>query len=96
MKRYNDDIEEGIAHLHVFYQSLNSAAANCQDTTKSHIKMINDSLKEVNAETIIANLAEKKNHVELAMVNMKMNAGIHDYHDYGMNLADIYLTLTSE
>ena len=95
-KRYNADIEDGIAHLRTIYLSLGSAAANCQDTTKSQIKLIKDGLEEINADTIIANLAEYEKHVKLNMTKMKMHSSVNEFHDYGMNLADIYITLTKK
>lgn len=47
-------------------------------------------------ESIIANLADKKNHIELMMAKMKMQSTVHDYIEYGLSLGDIYLTLVAQ
>jgi len=58
MKRYNADIEDGIAHMRAIYMTLGEATANCSDETKEEIKMLTDRLDELDSDTIISNLVD--------------------------------------
>lgn len=44
-------------------------------------------------EKIISNLATYKKHIELMMAKIKMQHVVHDYIEYGVSIADIYMTL---
>lgn len=96
MKRWNADVEDGVTHLRTTYQSLTGASTNCSADTQEQIKTVVERLNEINEETILNNLAESKHHVELTFANMKMNASVHDFSTYGMNLADLYITLAAQ
>ena len=51
---------------------------------------------EYTDDSIIANLAENKKHIELMMAKMKMQHVVHDYIEYGLSYGDIYMTLVSQ
>jgi len=96
MKRYNDDVVDGVAHLRTVYQSLNSAVANCSAATQQDVQSVVDRLDTIDEQTILDNLAERKKHVELMMAKMKMTAVMHDFPEYGQFLGDLYLTVTGQ
>ena len=50
---------------------------------------------ELDEDVIVSNLRDNKGHVELLMAKMKMQHTVHDFFEYGMNFADIYLTLVT-
>jgi|Transcript_35589 ribosomal protein S8 len=80
MKRYNDDVADGVAHLRAVYQSLSSATANCSSKTQKEIASVVERLDQIKDEaSLMSNMAENKNHVELTLAKMKMTAVIHDY-----------------
>jgi len=79
-------------------QYLDQNIADCKDSTKEQVTVIQDMAAQVKytEESIIANLADKKNHIELMMTKMKMQHSVHDYIEYGLSLGDIYLTLVAQ
>lgn len=94
MKRYNEDVVQGVAHLNSIYKSLGSYVEACSDKTKEQVKIVESKLAAVDEATILANLADHKNHIELTYAKMKMHAIMHDFPEWGMSLADFYTTVT--
>ena len=94
MKRYNDDITDGVAHMTQVLNSIEGAVSECKASTQKQVKAMTAKLGKVNEKTIIGNLADKKNHVELMMVNMKYNEVSHDFQEYAAHLGELYMTLT--
>jgi len=83
MKRSNEDVVQGLAHLAATYKSLSSYVAGCSDQTKQQVQMVEARLVATDEAKILANLAEHKNHVELTLAKMKMQASLHDFPEWG-------------
>ena len=52
-------------------------------------------MADIDEATIVARLAAHKNHLELTLAKMKMHAALHDYSEWVMSVANLYLTVTA-
>ena len=95
MKRYNDDVVDGVAHLRTVYMGLEGAVSGCKKETQTLVQGLSAKVGEVDEKTILANLADKKKHVELLMAKMKMTDVAHEFDQYGVYLSELYLTLAA-
>lgn len=95
MKRYNDDVVDGVAHLRTVYMGLESAVEGCKKETQTLTQGVSAKITKVDENTILTNLADKKNHVELLMAKMKMTDVAHEFDQYGVYLGELYLTLAT-
>lgn len=95
MKRYNDDVVDGVAHLRTVYMGLESAVEGCKKETQTLTQGVSAKIAKVDEKTILTNLADKKNHVELLMAKMKMTDVAHEFEQYGVHLGELYLTLAA-
>jgi len=75
--------------------NLDESVENCKDLTKEQVKEMSEQVVSVDEDTVLANLAENKNHIELLMAKMKMQSAMHDYMNFGYSLADVFLTLSA-
>jgi len=94
MKRYNDDVIEGVTELNSVYASLGDYVKGCSKETIDQIAAVQERVNAVEEDMILANLEVSKKHVELTYAFMKMEAAQHDFSSYGQNLAEYYLTVT--
>ena len=94
MKRYNDDVIEGVTELNSVYASLGDYVKGCSKETIDQIAAVQERVNAVEEDMILSNLEVSKKHVELTYAFMKMEAAQHDFSSYGQNLAEYYLTVT--
>jgi len=85
--RYNADIIDFEAHMTRILLSLDLTVDECQDLTKEQVTLVQDQIRDVDDDTVIANLAANKDHVELLYAKMKMYQATHDYINFGSALA---------
>ena len=94
MKRYNDDLINGVSDLNELFKNLDKSVAECQKGTIDEVKKLQERVGAVEDEVLLANVADNKHHIELTYAKMKMQAEQHDFFGYGSNLAEFYLTAT--
>lgn len=94
MKRYNDDLINGVSALNETFKNLDTSVAACSEDTKNQVKTVQQRVAAIEDEVLLANVADNKHHIELTYAKMKMQAEEHDFFGYGSNLAEFYLTAT--
>ena len=93
--RYNADILSAVTKANSFFADLETYTKECPESTQEIIAQAVEMSEAATLDeiTILTNVRDNKDHLELGMAKMKMQSSVHDFYELGFTFTDVYATM---